>query len=79
MKSEVSRISHEQNTMKDKVKENTDKIKVFKVLPYLVSNVVEVSTSLSNTVPTTPMWTPASPILDWYHNPDSSMAAMVMM
>ena len=53
MKSEVSRISHEQNTMKDKVKENTDKIKVFKVLPYLVSNVVEVSTLLSNTVLTT--------------------------
>jgi ATP-dependent 26S proteasome regulatory subunit len=31
--------------MKEKVKENTDKIKVFKVLPYLVSNVVEVSTT----------------------------------
>jgi 26S proteasome regulatory subunit T5 len=42
MKSEISRISHEQNTMKEKVKENTDKIKVFKVLPYLVSNVVEI-------------------------------------
>lgn len=42
MKSETSRISHEQSTMKEKIKENADKIKVFKVLPYLVSNVVEV-------------------------------------
>ena len=60
MKSETARISHEQQSMKDKIKvinklikfmksfeilimqENTEKIKVFKVLPYLVSNVVEV-------------------------------------
>ena len=32
--------------MKEKIKENADKIKVFKVLPYLVSNVVEVSPGL---------------------------------
>ena len=62
MKSETSRISHEQQGMKEKIKvsivlshfqcsfnfeicfqENAEKIKVFKVLPYLVSNVVEVS------------------------------------
>ena len=43
MKNETSRISSEQTSMKEKIKENTDKIKVFKVLPYLVSNVVEVS------------------------------------
>jgi 26S proteasome regulatory subunit T5 len=42
MKSEMARISHEQQNMKEKIKENTDKIKVFKVLPYLVSNVVEL-------------------------------------
>ncbi|KAL5481719.1 hypothetical protein EMCRGX_G021947 [Ephydatia muelleri] len=42
MKSETSRISHEQQTMKDKIKENSEKIKVFKVLPYLVSTVVEL-------------------------------------
>ena len=61
MKSETSRISHEQQTMKDKIKvhlkrffqvylliceqENSEKIKVFKVLPYLVSTVVEVQCS----------------------------------
>jgi len=60
MKSEISRITHEQQTMKEKIKvsihlkvstfgiiqlvqENAEKIKVFRVLPYLVSNVVEVS------------------------------------
>lgn len=42
MKSESARISHEQQTMKEKIKENSEKIKVFKVLPYLVSNVVEL-------------------------------------
>ena len=42
MKSETSRISHEQQTMKEKIKENSEKIKVFKVLPYLVSTVVEL-------------------------------------
>lgn len=42
MKSETSRITHEQQTMKDKIKENAEKIKVFKVLPYLVSTVVEL-------------------------------------
>ncbi|XP_064390353.1 26S proteasome regulatory subunit 6A-B-like [Halichondria panicea] len=42
MKSDVSRISHEQQGMKEKIKENTEKIKVSKVLPYLVSNVVEL-------------------------------------
>ncbi|XP_003386739.1 PREDICTED: 26S protease regulatory subunit 6A-B [Amphimedon queenslandica] len=42
MKSEIARISHEQQSMKEKIKENNEKIKVFKVLPYLVSNVVEL-------------------------------------
>jgi len=42
MKSEVMRISHELQTQKEKIKENTEKIKVNKTLPYLVSNVVEV-------------------------------------
>lgn len=50
MKSETSRISHEQSTMKEKIKENADKIKVFKVLPYLVSNVVEVSAEFCSRV-----------------------------
>jgi len=36
------RISHELQAQKDKIKENTEKIKVNKTLPYLVSNVIEV-------------------------------------
>lgn len=36
------RISHELQTMKEKIKENAEKIKVNKTLPYLVSNVIEV-------------------------------------
>jgi len=40
------RISHELQAQKDKIKENTEKIKVNKTLPYLVSNVIEVYTTL---------------------------------
>ena len=42
MKSEVMRINHELQAQKEKIKENTEKIKVNKTLPYLVSNVIEV-------------------------------------
>jgi len=42
MKSEILRVTHEQQAMKEKIKENTEKIKVNKTLPYLVSNVVEI-------------------------------------
>ncbi|CAB3991575.1 26S proteasome regulatory subunit 6A-B [Paramuricea clavata] len=42
MKSELLRVNHEQQAMKDKIKENTEKIKVNKTLPYLVSNVIEL-------------------------------------
>lgn len=42
MRSEVMRINHELQTQKDKIKENTEKIKVNKTLPYLVSNVIEL-------------------------------------
>jgi len=42
MRSEVTRIQHELATQKDKIKENTEKIKVNKTLPYLVSNVIEI-------------------------------------
>merc|ERR1712061_277371 len=42
LRSEALRISHEVQTMKDKIKENTEKVKVNKVLPYLVSNIVEI-------------------------------------
>jgi len=50
MRSEVMRISHELQAQKDKIKENTEKIKVNKTLPYLVSNVIEVS-KLNKTLP----------------------------
>lgn len=42
MKSDVMRIGHELQAQNEKIKENTEKIKVNKTLPYLVSNVIEV-------------------------------------
>ncbi|XP_038599272.1 LOW QUALITY PROTEIN: 26S proteasome regulatory subunit 6A-like [Tachyglossus aculeatus] len=42
MKSEVLCITHELQAMKDKIKENSEKIKVNKTLPYLVSNVISL-------------------------------------
>lgn len=42
MRSEVLRLNHEITTMKDKVKDNLEKIKMNRVLPYLVSTVVEI-------------------------------------
>lgn len=48
MRSEMVRISHELQAQKDKIKENTEKIKVNKTLPYLVSNVIEVRLLKSN-------------------------------
>jgi len=43
MRSETTRLQHEQNVMKEKVRDNGEKIKQNKVLPYLVGNIVEVS------------------------------------
>jgi ATP-dependent 26S proteasome regulatory subunit len=43
MKNDIVRISHETQSMRDRIKENKEKIKVNKTLPYLVSNVIEVS------------------------------------
>lgn len=42
MKSENRRLQHEQAAMKARIKDNQDKIKLNKQLPYLVGNVVEV-------------------------------------
>ena len=42
MKSDIQRINHETLNQKEKIKENLDKIKLNKQLPYLVGNVVEV-------------------------------------
>ncbi|BGP36102.1 26S proteasome regulatory subunit 6A [Rhodotorula toruloides] len=43
MRSETMRLNHERNKMKEQIKDNTDKIKNNKMLPYLVGNVVEAS------------------------------------
>lgn len=49
MRSETLRLQHEQSVMKEKIRDNGEKIKQNKVLPYLVGNVVEVTRSnLSN-------------------------------
>lgn len=42
MRSEIQRIKHESGTQRDRIKENLDKIKLNKQLPYLVGNIVEV-------------------------------------
>ncbi|KAH8104948.1 26S proteasome subunit P45 [Phellopilus nigrolimitatus] len=42
MRSETHRLQSEQSTMKEKVRDNREKIKQNKVLPYLVGNVVEI-------------------------------------
>lgn len=45
MKSEVVRLQHEQTAMRERIKDNKEKIKLNKQLPYLVSNVIEVDLS----------------------------------
>ncbi len=42
MKSDQLRLGHEQTSVKAKIKDNQEKVKLSKQLPYLVSNVVEV-------------------------------------
>jgi ATP-dependent 26S proteasome regulatory subunit len=42
VKQEIRVVEREQNTLKEYIKDNEEKIKMNKVLPYLVSNVVEV-------------------------------------
>lgn len=42
MKSEFQRLSHEKQSMLDKIKDNVDKIDNNRQLPYLVGNVVEI-------------------------------------
>ncbi|KAI8905862.1 P-loop containing nucleoside triphosphate hydrolase protein [Gorgonomyces haynaldii] len=42
MKSEFNRLTHEQKAEKEKIKDNLEKIKLNKQLPYLVANVVEI-------------------------------------
>ena len=42
MRSDVQRINHQSSSQRDRIKENNEKIKLNKTLPYLVGNVVEV-------------------------------------
>ncbi|XP_073970260.1 26S proteasome regulatory subunit 6A-B-like isoform X2 [Rhodnius prolixus] len=42
MRLELARVSHEIQAQTDKIRENVEKIKINKTLPYLVSNVIEV-------------------------------------
>mmetsp|Transcript_31135 Transcript_31135/g.119815 ORF Transcript_31135/g.119815 Transcript_31135/m.119815 type:complete len:116 (-) Transcript_31135:2977-3324(-) len=42
LKSDVNRLTREKNTMWERIRENADKIKVNKTLPYLVGNIVEI-------------------------------------
>ncbi|VDC00661.1 unnamed protein product [Peniophora sp. CBMAI 1063] len=42
IRSETTRLQHEQSVMKEKIRENGEKVKQNKVLPYLVGNVVEI-------------------------------------
>ncbi len=41
-KSELQRLKHEDATMKERIKDNADKIKLNKQLPWLVANIVEL-------------------------------------
>jgi 26S proteasome regulatory subunit T5 len=45
MKNEANRLNFEHSSVKDRIKENNEKIKLNKQLPYLVGNVVEVRAS----------------------------------
>ena len=42
MKSELGRLNHELQAQNETIKDNEKKIKQNKVLPYLVSNIIEV-------------------------------------
>ena len=46
MRSETFRLQHEQSVMKEKIRDNGEKVKQNKVLPYLVGNVVEVGSAI---------------------------------
>ncbi|KAI0315798.1 P-loop containing nucleoside triphosphate hydrolase protein [Amylostereum chailletii] len=42
VRSETTRLQHEQSVMQEKIRDNGEKVKQNKVLPYLVGNVVEI-------------------------------------
>jgi ATP-dependent 26S proteasome regulatory subunit len=63
MKIEVSIRNPEQNVMEEKIRENGEKIKQNKVLPYLVGQVVEVSIRNPTIYRSYPDCVPASRLL----------------
>jgi len=42
MKSEIQRINHDSETQRERIKDNNEKVKLNKQLPYLVGNIVEI-------------------------------------
>lgn len=42
MRSDIQRITHESHAQKERIRDNVEKVKMNKQLPYLVGNVVEV-------------------------------------
>jgi ATP-dependent 26S proteasome regulatory subunit len=42
MKSDIQRISHESRAQKERIRDNIEKVKLNKQLPYLVGNVIEI-------------------------------------
>lgn len=42
MKSDVQRITHDSRSQRERIRENQEKVKLNKQLPYLVANVVEI-------------------------------------
>jgi 26S proteasome regulatory subunit T5 len=44
----LSRLTHEQNNTQEKIKDNQEKLKLNKQLPYLVANVVEVGVEIKS-------------------------------
>ncbi|KAF0688108.1 Aste57867_20269 [Aphanomyces stellatus] len=42
MRSDITRINHESQSQRERIKENNEKVKLNKQLPYLVGNVVEI-------------------------------------
>jgi len=42
MKSDIQRIQHESRAQRERIRENVEKVKLNKQLPYLVGNVVEI-------------------------------------
>jgi ATP-dependent 26S proteasome regulatory subunit len=65
MRSELQRLTHEQTTMQEKIRDNGEKIKQNKVLPYLVGNVVEVSCPIMEMEQALTMYGYANRFLIW--------------